>query len=417
MKKIDGSENLKRQWSFPWPIMDVLIGGRSSIDLEFLCLKDEQDANEFLRSYGYNPAHPADLQRINEIFIEAVHFIESQLIPDEWAKGLRPDNEFLNLENPALLLLWAAKKKEYVPDHIDPVSLQAWSCAVLRIMHTISHLDDLQRLNNIHEAKHQIMERFRRALFRAQNGTLMFGDMKDHIELEKVEWKARKTRKSMLLKLLHKPANVAETIYDIVGVRIVTKTMSESMIAVKYLRQFYLVDFANTHPGRARNNLIDVSQFRTHIETLLNALKLGNISESRFIEKVSELKTPAKKRLSTNPHSSQEYRSIQLTCRQRVRYPDPSFSWLNKLETWLESSDKSYHSRSMIENFAELVSGWSAVRPDIREISIFFPFEVQILDRQAAAAGNKGRASHLRYKKAQVRSARKRILGRVLALR
>ena len=409
-------QDILQQWSFPWPIMDVLIGGRSAVDLDSLHLQDEADARQFLKSYGYDPELPSDLQRLNAIFIEAVHFIEARLMPAEWAKGQRPPLNFLHCEKPTQLLLWAAGNGRSMTEKSDMVTLQAWSCAVLRIMHTIAHLDDLQRLNNIQEARHQIMERFQKVLFLDERGRLLFGSKKQYIALEKVEWKTRKSRNSMLLKLLHKPANVSETIYDFVGVRIVTKTLSDAMIAVKFLRQFYLVDFANTHPGRSRNNLIDTREFRSYLETLTNLLEKRQITKNGFLEMVSCFDNRMNQRKTGNPHSSREYKAIQLTCRQRVRYPDPALTYIDKLESYLQAAPENQHSRKIIEAFLTLISAWSPTNPGLREVSIFFPFEVQILDRQAARSVEKGSASHDCYKKAQIRSARKRILGKVLAL-
>ncbi|MCB9229905.1 MAG: TIGR04552 family protein [Deltaproteobacteria bacterium] len=410
------NQRLINQWSFPWPIMDVLIGGRSSIDLEKLILKNENDAKNFLRSYGYDPDAPNDLQKLHEIFIESINFIQTQLIPREWEKGKKPPKEFLECENPAWLLLWASGIYNHTNDLSRSESLQAWSCAVLRVMHTIAHLDDLQRLNNIHDAKTQIMNRFRKILFRDKNGQLLFGNADEFIQLEKMEWKTGKSRNSMLLKLLHKPANVSETIYDFVGVRIVTKTLSETMIVVKYLRQFYLIDFPNTHPVRSRNNLIDVPQFRRQIETMQKMLQDHKINHQSFQEMLLYLKTPINLGKSCNPHSAREYRSIQLTCRQRVRYPSPALSWMKKLETYLSENHGTARSQEIIKDFLALISSWCPQTEQAKEVSIFFPFEVQILDKEAAYMGENGAASHNRYKKAQVRSARRRIMGKVLTL-
>ena len=61
------------------------------------------------------------------------------------------------------------------------------------------------------------------------------------------------------------------------------------------------------------------------------------------------------------------------------------------------------------------VGGWNRADRD-REISVFSPFEVQILDVEASRAVESGDASHGKYKKAQIRTARKRILATVLSM-
>lgn len=407
---------LARQWTFPWPIMDVLIGGKSPIDLERLSLTSDADAKNFLKSYGYDPDRPDDAQRLHEIFIEAANFIERHLMPKEWALGKRPPDALISHRSASDLLLWASGKKTGLEGAASLHSLQIWSCAVLRVMHTIAHIDDLQRLNKIDKAKAQIMGRFQKALFRDADGKLLFGSREQNIELEKFEWKTSKTRVSMILKLLHKPANVAETIYDFLGVRIITKKLSDSMIAVKFLRQFYLVDFANIHPSRSRNNLIDTLQFHAHVETLRQMLINKNISPDGFREMLLYMNTPVSPRKSSNPHSSKQYRSIQLTCRQRVRYPDPNLTWNDKLRDYLNSKKCTPWKENILNEILELTEGWNHSGENGREISVFFPFEVQILDKEAANNGEKGEASHQVYKKAQIRSARRRILGKVLGI-
>lgn len=417
MDKHQLEENEKKKiaqhWSFPWSIMDVLIGGKSSIDLLELSLSSEKDAHLFLESYGYFPSMDKDRKKMHSVLIEALYFIEKFLMPKEWKHGLVPPDEVLLCDDPTKLLLYASPK---INDDSSASKIrQAWACATLKVMHTISHLDDLHRLNNIQEARSQIMGRFQKALFRDMNGKLWFGDDKNYIELARVDWKPYKSRNSMILKLLHKPANVAETIFDLLGVRIVTKNLSETLLAVKFLRQFYLVDFANIHPARSRNNLIDVDQFHMHIETLKQMLLNGNINVEGFEAMVKKLDTPVNLRKTSNPHSSSHYRSIQLTCRQRVRYLDPYTTWQEKLHNYSKEKKISSENNRVIIEFLRFARQWNHAEKH-KEISIFFPFEVQIMDEEAARTIEQGEASHDRYKRAQIRTARRRILSKVLSL-
>ena len=414
-KKTEKEDKLKiaQHWSFPWSIMDVLIGGKSSIDLLALSIESEKDAQLFLESYGYFPASDKDRKKMHSVLVESLYFIEKYLMPKEWKRGLVPPDEVLLCDDPTKLLVFASPKLND-SSHASKVK-QAWSCATLKVMHTISHLDDLHRLNNIQEARSQIMGRFQKALFRDKEGKLWFGDKNSYIELARVDWKPYKSRNSMILKLLHKPANVAETIFDLLGVRIITKNLSETLLAVKFLRQFYLVDFANIHPSRSRNNLIDVDQFHMHIETLKQMLLNENISIDGFEGMVKKLDTPVNLRKTSNPHSSSHYRSIQLTCRQRVRYLDPHTTWQEKLNYYLKDHDLSLENRQVISDFLQFASNWNHAEKH-KEISIFFPFEVQIMDEEAARSIEQGEASHDRYKRAQIRTARRRILSKVLSL-
>jgi uncharacterized protein (TIGR04562 family) len=313
---------------------------------------------------------------------------------------------------------------------------QKWACCALKLMHTIAHIDGIQRLLDQTAAYQQIMERFYRYLFRDDAGELFFGrNHKEAVSLSHVEWKHRKTRDSMILKLLHKPANVAETIYDMVGVRIVTKNLSDVMIAVKFLHDLNIVSFANCSPRRARNTLIDAENFRLSLESLLTLVKAGQIPVDEFPKAVDTV--ISKNALSydepSNPHSSQEYRSIHLTCRQMIRYPDPSKFWLIKLEEALKRLSPDDPKRKSIleilkvagteevaqktpsEHFHNTSSDDEIGSNGRYELSGFFPFEVQLMDVESYQKNMSGDRKHSVYKTAQVKTARKRILGSVLS--
>lgn len=402
------AESIAERWKFPWSVLDVLIGGKSSIDLKELETPTVEQASDFLKSYGFDHNNDQDRKKMHAIMIESIHFISSYLMPKEWKLGNRPPKELLECIDVRKILVWASSKDN------KSGRLRAWSCAILKVMHTITHIDDVQRMSNLHTARQQVMDRFKKVIFRNNQGHLFFGDKDNHIALEKVEWKHCKPRNSIILKLLHKPGNVAETIYDLIGIRIITKHLNETMIAVKYLRQFYLVDFPNTYPSRARNNLIDHEKFHIHVETLRQMLISGQLSPKDFQNTISNLdisKTPKK---TINPHSASSYRSIQLTCRHRVRYQSSLQTWLDKVNQAAQQNHLSSSQEQLftaITNFAE-----KELHQSKTDLAIYFPFEVQILDKEAAESIESGAASHDRYKKSQIRTARRRILSEVLHL-
>lgn len=401
---------LAEMWKFPWPVMDVLIGGNSSIDLPELKLSGWDEATEFLRAYGYDPDRPADLRLMHAVVVEAIAFIETVLItPREWEKGIRPPDEVLMCEDPRQLLMWASS--------LSPAERASryWSCAILRVMHTIAHLEGVNRYISVAAARQQIMARFQKYIFRDEDKQLWFGLGPHRVKLARLEWKDKKTRRSIILKLLHKKDNVAETIYDYLGVRFVTTRLCDVMMVVKYLRQFHIVSFPNCYPSRSRNNLIDTTRFRTQVETLRDMLTAGSISPTEFETMVARLTAPAVVTASQNPHSSQSYHSVQLTCRQLVTMPNPQFAWLDKLEQQLLTAQLPKDTMQELKELRALVGGWHAVRDD-RDVTAFYPFEIQIMDADSHDQANSGTAAHGRYKTSQVRAARKRVLLKVLEL-
>ncbi len=391
--------DLSKVWNLPWQEMEVLIGGRSSIDLPRLRVRDREEATAFVCNYGFNPEDPRDQRTIQAVMIEAVHFIESFLIPPD-SDSLKIPEEVIACSDVRDLLVWASDANH---DELR----RLWSCAVLRVIHTIAHIEGTQRRIGVRTASDQVHKRFLPYLRVNQEGRLFLGDNRDFVELERIDWKIGKSRESTILKLLHKRGNVAETIFDMIGVRIVTKRFCDVMMVIKYLRKFHMITFANCIPGRTRNNLIDVESFKQSTRKLRRLLRTGRISDEQFITLLEQsIMTPEVVDEAGNPHSAQTYRSIQLTCRQLIRAKNPNLTWMDQLES-IE------HEEPEVKKLLEMVRAWPGVEQN-REVGVFYPFEVQVLDRSSYEASLSGSASHDRYKSSQIIAARRRILSDVL---
>lgn len=403
--------DLAELWQFPWPIMDVLIGGKSSIDLLELRVRSLSEATAFLKGYGFDPDDQVDLKRLDCIKIEALAFIERQLLqPREWARGVCPPRELIEAEDPRQLLIWASGK--------DPRErlLRAWACAVLRVMHTIAHLEGVNQKADLAEAREQIFGRIRQHLFRGKDGRVWLGNDDLKVELALVEWKDAKSRNSVLLKLLHKRDNVAETIYDTLGVRLIPRQVADVMMVVKVLRYFNIISYPNAYPARARNTLVDMDRFKSQIETLREMLASGSLSPEEFQTMVARLDPgPPPLPVSSNPHSAQAYKSIQMTGRQLIKVRNYRFEWLDKLKRAVDTPKLEPKVARILGELQGLVEGWHSVKSS-RDVEVFFPFEIQILDLQSYEQAQSGEANHDRYKSSQVRAARKRILAKVLEL-
>jgi len=405
---VKSQEYLKNLWSFNWDVMEVMMGGKSSIDLTFLQFRDWNEATDFLSYYGFDPDEPQWQKHIHSVFIESLNFIETYLMPQDWGKkGRQPPDEILNAADARSLLLMASDRSP------EKQSSQLWACALLRVMHTISHIDGVQRLMNIDEARNQIKARFKNFVFKDNKQRLFLGTKDRNIEIDRIEWKDEKTRESIILKLLHKKANVAETIYDLLGVRIVTKHLSDTMVVVKFLRDFHMINFVNCNPARARNTLLNVDHFKHNVGVLQQMLEQDRISPDEFIHMVKRVTTPNVKTKSVNVHSGTNYRSIQLTCRQFIRCKNPFLGWRDKLEQMGASAEASTREKNIIYDILNLSRNWWQGNEQ-NEFSRFFPFEVQILDVDSAQQNQKGDSAHEKYKKSQIKAARRRVLGGML---
>lgn len=397
-------------WRFPWPIMNVLIGGHSSIDLEELRVPSLEAATAWLRSYGYDPEKATDLMYMHAVIIEAITFIESTLVsPKEWQKGLRPPEEVSSCKDPRQLLVWAS---DHEPEH---KWRQAWSCAVLRVMHTIAHIEGIAGKARLGLARIQIMDRFKRYIYTDKQGHLCLGDELQNVQLARLEWKHAKARNSIILKLLHKRDNVADAIYDYLGVRIVTKRVCDVMLVVKLLHRFNMVSYPNCYPARARNTLVDLPRFRARIETLRDMLLNGAIAAEEFEAMVSRIEADAINE-TNNPHSASSYRSIQLTGRQLIVEETDRLEWIAKLNRELDSRRLPATVGKILNELHYLVDGWYSVQEG-KKGGTFFPFEVQIMDARSYEETVSGQAAHTLYKESQVKAARKRVLSAVLAER
>lgn len=407
------SENneILADWNLNWGAMDVLIGGKSAIDLPELGVKDFEDSTEFLRYYGYDPEKTSEARHIHAVLLEAWHFISRYLMPEEWARGIRPPDDLLFAHDARPILLGATDS--------NPANRmrQAWCCSVLRVMHTIAHIEGVTRLIDIDVAREQIMSRFRQHIFYDERGQLRLGIPQQSIPLAAVEWKNNKSRESIILKLLHKKANVAENIYDFLGVRFITQKLSDVMRVAKFLRDFHMVSFPNCNPSRARNSLIDVDTFRKQLKLASKALSSGKINAAQFLQQVDAAAQYLDKeaREGANPHSGRDYRAVQLTGRQLIRVPSPFFEWQRKCEALQLHEGLSDSQREILDDILFMAKSWQ-IDDEANEYVGFFPFEVHILDQEAAEKNKEGDASHDRYKRSQVRAARRRILSRVLAL-
>jgi len=413
MEQLRDKAKLVERWTFRWEMMDVLLGGRSPIDLPHLEIESETNAKEFLKGYGYDIEIVAHAKFIYTVFVEALLFLERVLMRQEWQQGIRPPDELIHLTDPLKLLIWASDRKA------NSKRRRLWSCAVLRLMHTIAHIDGIHRPASLEVARKQIIERFEKALFRTSEGKIWLGREGDAVELENVDWKLRKSRESVILKLLHKPANVAENIYDLIGVRLVTKTYAEVMMVIKLLRQMNLISFPNANPQRARNSLVDLASFRKQVEILDHMLAKGLMTPEDFVEQINKLDPdgPSPKVKIINPHSGSNFKSIQITCRHLLRYNDPLTEWTQSITNYLKTKDSSIsdEQKKVLKGVVNLALYQYQVLGEEQEIKVFFPFEIQIFDAETAKQIRGSRAdSHEAYKSSQLKAARKRVLNDVL---
>lgn len=362
----------------PWEVLDAMIQGKSSIDLTSMPVYSREEALSMIYSYGFDLTVPDDQAEMEAYFIEAVNFIEHRF--------LTPAVDWVGLGEPPAptekiplavtssrsvidLLLLASRK-----DHVH----RPWACALLKVIHTLVYIQNSPLYKHHAQASDVILSRFREVLLPEDDGTvLLVGKNGRQLKLYAFEAKQHKPRESILIKLLCKKEHVAENVWDLVGVRLVTMHPAQAILAVDILREQKVILFPNVIPSRSRNTLLDFHHFRELYERNLAEYQEGKIDleAMRALFETNEFAPAAASHADQNPLSSPQYRSLHITCRQLLR---------------LKSGDS------------------------LTETRFAFPYEVQILDKASYLDSKVGHGAHASYKQRQLFAARRRVLGKLL---
>ena len=393
---------------YDWSLIELLVGQRSIIDFSKLNINNKQDAINFVKIYGFDVENASDRRKIHAAIIEALNFIQIVLLNNKIdLYQLKMPSDILFCDNVIDLLLYASFKSQQL------ILYRLWACAILKVLHAIAHVEFTDKAINIKNASEQIISRFREHIYRDANGDLFLGFAEDKITLDKIDFKYSKSRNSIILKLLHKPTNIVDTIYDYVGVRIVIKKLSDVFKLIQYLGKFYVISYPNIISFRSKNNLIDYPRFKSTFEMLKNMADEGKIKSSDveiLLEKILIRKNPMDLNI-TNPYSSINYKSIQITCRELIKTKKLNENFINMVNI-LISKIKDDNSHDMPTNL--LTSVLSFIDLHSEDKGMFFPFEVQILDTEAYEKVLQGDASHENYKSVQIQAVRRRILSEIL---
>ncbi len=401
--------SLRKQFDFRWDVLDIIVSGKSSIDSrEGFTVTSHEDADRFLLSYGFDLENPIEAAEAFGHFHEALNFIRRYFLAPENPDGLKIEipRKILELANVRDLFLYASYNFPGQQRDTQGAVLKNWACSILKVMHTIAHIDQDLRVGYFADVQKQILDRFYRLIQRDEHGALYFGvGPEDPAKVPLVEFQAKqkKSRDSTLLKLLHKSENVAEDIFDRVGIRFVTPKVIDAIRIVKYLKDQMIVMPPNIKPSRSRNTLIDLDHFKNHLNEALRKFDSGEYTEEQFQASVEEAAQPPQI-TSVNPHSSEFYRSIQFTCRQLIKLRNPLFDDLKELKGVARKDE------SCSPEISRLIERIDLKRIQ-REVRFFYPYEIQVVDVKSHEQNEQGRSAHGEYKRGQLLTAMKRVMG------
>ena len=370
----------------------------------WLRLRELDQINSFLEVYGFDQSDSVLRAETFGTFQEALQFIRRYFLKEGNVEGLALSVPaslcgVTNIEDLLRAATWAGRKCTYEEC--------LWAQVILKVMHTILHIDKDLRYNYISQIQQQIFDRFYKYLSRDEGGGLYLKNQSDQgsVLLVDFETKSQKERDSVIIKLLHKEENIIEELFDRIGVRFITNNRLDCLRVIKFLHQHNVIIVHNIKPSRSRNSLIDLQSFKKHHHSVLMMALRNNISEERFQQALNRKVKDVIDDNYANVHSSRYYRSIQFTSYHLIKYRNPFADEFIGLRNQAKSI---YEEKGDSDPLAKRVVNmdYSLVSRDIR---FFYPFEIQIVDKETRKNNDEGKASHREYKKNQLKSAMKRL--------
>jgi uncharacterized protein (TIGR04562 family) len=410
------SRHYLKSYLFDWEVIDSVLSGRSPIDSNFFVteLASKDIINRFLMGYGLNPSDPITRAELFGNFQEALQFIKRYCLKEGNDEGLElkiPNSIYMITDIDDLFLMATRKNSQEVSQREDAM----WAEILLKFMHTILHMDKDLRTDYFSTIQTQIFDRFYKHIYRDESTNKLYLGHREEgrtkINLIDFQTKAKKSRDSVLIKLLHKAENVAEELFDRVGIRFITQNKFDSLCVVKFLLENNVIIPHNIKPSRSMNTLVDITRFKTEYTEMLKRAIREEWKEVDFLRGAEKIisdcfNIPTKS--DKNEHSADTYRAIHFTGRNLIKYQNPFYYEFQELRKLAKSSEENEIRRKILSLDTSLIS---------REVKFFYPFEVQILDVDSHNNNTQGEASHAEYKKHQLRTVIKRLFREIIKVK
>lgn len=315
----------------------LLLNGDSVVDWHRLALRNEDDVRRLMAVNSIDVKNPRDLERLESLRNEAVLYIRESL-------GLRLDETVASEESVLELPLLASGRGRF----------QRQACTLLKVMHIIYHLDARELRMALPISDNELFEAVE------QSVVTMFDELRNAgVPVVEFSW-SRKTKDSLVTKLLVKRETSAARVFDRLRFRVVVETANDIMPTLHVMLQRF-IPFNYVVPTQTVNNLVDMTALRRRI--------------GRVRDVVAVPRSPAL------PSATNEF------------------------------SGRGYHVLNFV---ADLPVRVDALLPEDATQTqgnvVFVLAEFQILDRARAADNEKGESSHVEYKRRQHQRVRERLL-------
>jgi uncharacterized protein (TIGR04552 family) len=329
-------------------VLRLLLRGGSVIDWRRLEFRDAKEVDAFLGLNLFDLEDLKDERRLRAILSQAVEYLRA-------AFGYRVADPVAQPEDLRDLFLLASGVAE-------PRKYRRIACVVLKVMHVIHHLEARELLFRTPIREVDLAERVHRRVMSEAERMRAVG-------LPIIEFAGnRKTRSSLVTKLLAKRESVAAQVYDRVRYRVVTERQDQVGSVVWYLTQA-LFPFNFAVPGQTQNTLVrftDLVAGHPDRATLASALQQPLDLERRH--DASALR---------NEFSGKEYKVLNFVVDLPVRIDD-------------------------------LIPPLDPMGEELGRV-VFSLVEFQVMDQETARRNEEGDSSHERYKRRQL----KRVLRRL----
>ena len=311
----------------------LVLRGDSVIDWHRLALTDEADAKRLLRVNGVDLDRDADVQRLHELREQAVRYVGEDL-------GLRVDPVLSSMPPHELLLLASGQG-----------ALQRSACTLLKVMHIIYHLDAREMLTALAIPDSIMFEKIEQRI----------AGLFDELRTQKVPvlefaW-SRKTRQSLITKLLVKRETSAARVFDRLRFRLIVEG-ADDVVPTLGVMLHRFIPFNYVLPGQTVNTLVDTSALA------------ASVADRGVLTTVVE----------DAPQNE---------------FSDPTYHVLNFV------ADLPVHVGEVLQG-TEYASAAGSL--------VFVLAEFQIMDRATAEANERGESSHEQYKRRQHLRVRERLL-------
>lgn len=273
-------------------LMDVeavrlLLSGGSIVDWQRMAFESLDDVDKFLQMQHLKMSRSEDMERLRYVFNESVSYLEEHM-------RLRFPKYLRDPEDVRQVFLWASQPGGFR-------RRQILSCIILKLMHVINHMEAADLKYKAAVAEEVLFELAEETIGRRSR------DMRD-LGLPVLSFHgSRKSRSSVITKLLAKKDTLADTIWDKLRFRIIVYKREDLYPVLAHMaRNFFPFNYGI--PGQCHNNLIDPERFS---DFLRNPSDLQDL-----------LDLPVQQTTGKNEFSGSSYSMINFIVDFPVRLPE-----------------------------------------------------------------------------------------------